>query len=81
MAFFCSVRLAYTFSTFFSLFKIYFGHNRFTIFKHMILCFNLGTFEKKPAAQAAPQALPDATPPIGKIYPFTKMAVTFEPMM
>ena len=27
------------------------------------------------------QTLPDATPPIGKIYPFTKMAVTFEPLM
>ena len=27
------------------------------------------------------QALPDATPPIGKIYPFSKMAVTFEPAM
>ena len=24
------------------------------------------------------QTLPDATPPIGKIYPLTKMAVTFE---
>ena len=27
------------------------------------------------------QTLPDATPPIGKMYPFTKMAVTFEPLM
>jgi len=27
------------------------------------------------------QTLPDATPPIGKIYPFIKMAVTFEPAM
>ena len=27
------------------------------------------------------QTLPDATPPIGKIYPFTKMAVTCEPLM
>ena len=27
------------------------------------------------------QTLPDATPPIGKIYPFSKMAVTFEPVM
>ena len=27
------------------------------------------------------QTLPDATPPVGKIYPFTKMAVTFEPVM
>ena len=27
------------------------------------------------------QTLPNATPPIGNIYPFTKMAVTFEPVM
>ena len=31
------------------------------------------------------QTLPDATPPIGKIHPFTKgfskMGVTFEPLM
>ena len=35
--------------------------------------------QNKPAAQA--QALPDATPPIGKIYPFTKIVVTFESVM
>ena len=27
------------------------------------------------------QTLPDATPPIGKIHPFSKMAITFEPLM
>ena len=27
------------------------------------------------------QTLADASPPIGKIYPFTKMAVPFEPVM
>ena len=27
------------------------------------------------------QALTDATPPIGKIFPFTKIAVTFEPVL
>ena len=27
------------------------------------------------------QTLPDATQPIGKIYPFTKMTITFEPLM
>ena len=27
------------------------------------------------------QTLPDEAPPIGKIYPFTKMALTFEPLM
>ena len=27
------------------------------------------------------QTLPDATPPIGKINPFSKKVVTFEPLM
>ena len=27
------------------------------------------------------QTLHDAAPPIGKIYPFSKMTVTFEPVM
>ena len=27
------------------------------------------------------QLIPDATPPIGKIHPFSKKAVTFEPIM
>ena len=27
------------------------------------------------------QTLPDEAQPIGKIHPFTKMAVTFEPLM
>ena len=27
------------------------------------------------------QTLPDATPPMGNIHPFSKMAVTFEPLM
>ena len=35
---------------------------------------------KKPAAQAVGQTLPDATPPVGKIHRFSKIAVTFEPM-
>ena len=26
------------------------------------------------------QTLPDATPPVAKIHPFSKIAVTFEPM-
>ena len=34
--------------------------------------------ENKPAVQAAGQTLPDATPPVGKIHPFSKIAVTFE---
>ena len=34
----------------------------------------------KPAAQAA-GADPDKAPPIGKIYRFTKMDVTFEPLV
>ena len=32
----------------------------------------------KPAAQAAGHTLPNATPPLGKIHPFSKFAVTFE---
>ena len=36
--------------------------------------------KNKPAAQAAGQTLPDATPPVGKIRPLSKIAVTFEPM-
>ena len=31
----------------------------------------------KPAAQT----LPNATPPIGKFHPFSKMAATFKPLM
>ena len=34
----------------------------------------------KPAAQAEGQTLPNATPPVGKIPPFTKIAVTFDPI-
>ena len=33
--------------------------------------------KNKPAAQAAGQTLPDATPPVGKIHPFSKIALTF----
>ena len=36
--------------------------------------------ENKPAAQAAGQTLPDVTPPVGKIHPFRKIPVTFEPI-
>ena len=40
-----------------------------------------GLFPKnKPAAQAAEQTLPDATPPVGQIHIFSKIAVTFEPI-
>ena len=31
-----------------------------------------------PAAQAVGHTLPDATPPLGKIHPFIKIAATFE---
>ena len=34
----------------------------------------------KPAAQAVGQTLPDATPQVGKIHPFSKIGVTFEPI-
>ena len=33
-------------------------------------------FSNKPAAQAAGQTLPDTTSPVGKIHPFSKIAVT-----
>ena len=40
------------------------------------------SFIHKPATQAAgAQTLPDATPPIGKIHPFSKIAKTFEQIM
>ena len=35
---------------------------------------------KKPAAQAGTQTLSDATPPVDKIHPFSKITVTFEPL-
>ena len=39
------------------------------------------TLEKnKPPAQAAGQTLPDATPPVGKVHPFSKITVNFEPI-
>ena len=37
-------------------------------------------YQNKPAAHAAGQTLPDATPPVGKIQPFSKIDVTFEPI-
>ena len=42
------------------------------------LSFN--NFKNKPTAQAAGQTLPDETPPVGKIHPFSKIAVTFVPI-
>ena len=38
------------------------------------------TLQNKLAAQAVGQTLPDAAPPAGKIHPFSKIAVTFEPI-
>ena len=43
-------------------------------------CQNGRCFKNKPAAQAAGQTLPDATPPQGKTPQFTKIAVTFDPI-
>ena len=37
-------------------------------------------FSKKPAGQAAGQTLPDAAPTVGKIHPFSKIAVTVGPI-
>ena len=34
----------------------------------------------KPAGQAAWQTLPDTTAPVGKMHPFSKIAVTVEPI-
>ena len=42
--------------------------------------FLFGFWINKPATQAAGQTLLDATPPVGKIYPFSKIGVTFEPI-
>ena len=42
---------------------------------------DVDSLKKKPAAQAADATLPHATSPIGKINPFSKMAITFEPIM
>ena len=42
---------------------------------------NMPLNDNKPAAQAAGQTLLAEAPPIGKIYPFSKMTVTFEPLM
>ena len=50
----------------------------FTLLKFQLIskCFKTSLLRRLQA-----QTLPDATPPIGKIYPFTKTAVTFEPGM
>ena len=46
------------------------------IFNQLVLYLE----ENKPAVQAAGQTLPDATSIVGKILPFSKNAVTFEPI-
>ena len=38
----------------------------------------LWTLETSLLRRLQAQTLPDATPPIGNIYPFTKMTITFE---
>ena len=40
-----------------------------------------GLSEKKPAAQAAGTDPSHAASPIGKVHPFSKIAVTLEPVM
>ena len=35
-------------------------------------------YENEPAVQPAGQTFPDATAPIGKVHPFSKIAITFE---
>ena len=44
------------------------------------LVSSFGMQTNKPAAQAAGQTLPDASAPVGKIHPFSKIAITFEPI-
>ena len=56
-------------------------HNRITVIdcSHYVhMNYIQIKFGNKPAAQAAGQILPDATPPGGKIHLFSKIAVTFE---
>ena len=55
---------------------------------YKLLCFSFshkitkaGVKRNKPAAQAAEQTLPYAAPPVGIIHPFSKIAVTFEPIL
>ena len=45
----------------------------------MVFTSNLDSRINKSAAPAAGQTLPVATPPEGKINPFSKITVTFEP--
>ena len=47
-----------------------------TIFSKTKLCL----VKTSPLRRLHAQTLPDATPPLGKIEPFTKITVTFEPM-
>ena len=40
----------------------------------------LSALKIMPGAEAAEQTFPDATPPVGKIHPFSNIVVTFEPI-
>ena len=44
----------------------------------LIIANTVEQCKNKPAAQAAGQTLPDATPPVSKIHQFSKIFVTFE---
>ena len=46
----------------------------------IMFCFCI-VFETSLMRRLQLQTLPDATPPMGKIHPFSKIAVTFEPLM
>ena len=46
----------------------------------MCTAVNAKAVLNKSAAQAAGQTPTEATPPVGKIHPFSKIAVTFEPV-
>ena len=49
-------------------------------YSDQVSSYGSGMYLNKPAAQAAGQTLPNATPQVGKIHTFSKIAVTFEPI-
>ena len=46
-----------------------------------LLYLNQTMFKTSLLRRVQTQTLPDATPPIGKTHPFSKIAITFEPVM
>ena len=50
------------------------------VMREEMISWYLGGWTTSLLRRLQAQTLPDATPPLGKIPPFTKIAVTFEPM-